>query len=431
MNITREADGRGFGDRRGASLGVVALMLFVFIGMAALAVDVGILLAVRTEAQRAADASAMSGALSLFEVPGDSARALGKAAETADLNPVNGTGTDLLSEDVDVDLSRDRVRVRIIRTATRGSAIVNFFARALGLDVTNVSAEAAAHMAVAGGVNCPLPFVVVDRWWEGSAGRLAVQTDTWDPPGDIYNEGPLPALPGSPTQKTGYGVPDRGTVLKIYPSSPSGTPQTGWAYILGIADEQSGNVVRNWISGCPNPENVYSYGMEMEVKSGMTDGPVQQGFDSLIALDPTAYWGTGPNAPPGGCVFRPGVVDGNGNSLCVSSPRSKPLFLIGPEDTPEGGSESGGGGGGGRGVGGGGGGGGGGGAGTSPATLRNFVGVWVICVGVLNPSQTACSGNIQSGGGGVHVRFVQYRGLDPLPPNQNTGSLIRVLQLVE
>jgi hypothetical protein len=59
------------------------------------------------------------------------------------------------------------------------------------------------------------------------------------------------------------------------------------------------------------------------------------------------------------------------------------------------------------------------------------VGVFVICAGVLNPSQTSCSGSLQSPGGGVHVRFVNYRGVNPLPPGQNTGSLMRVLQLVE
>jgi hypothetical protein len=436
MNITKDAKGVGFGDRRGAALGIVVLLLLVFLGMAALSVDLGMLLAARTEAQRAADSGALSGALSLYEAPGDATRARDKAVELADLNDVRGTTNAVLTGDVDVDLSLDRVRVRVIRTPSRGTAIVNFFARILGFDASSVSAEAAAHMAVAGGVTCPLPFVVVDRWWETSGGRLATQTDTWDPPSDVYNEGPLLSLPGSPVQKTGYGIPDRGRMLRIYPGSPSGTPQTGWAYILAIADDQSGNVVRSWITGCPRPEIVYSYGMRTEVKSGMTDGPVQMGFDTLVAQDPTAFWGTGGNAPPGGCVFRPGVVDQGGNHVCVSSPRIKPLFLIGPGDTPAGGSESsdGSGGGSGRGSGGGGGGGVGGGGvgtGTSPATLRNFVGVFVICAGVLNPSQTSCSGSLQSGGGGVHVRFVNYRGVNPLPPGQNTGSLLRVLQLVE
>jgi hypothetical protein len=64
-------------------------------------------------------------------------------------------------------------------------------------------------------------------------------------------------------------------------------------------------------------------------------------------------------------------------------------------------------------------------------TLQNFVGLFVICTGALQANQSSCSGNIQSLGGGVHVRFVDYRGIDALPPNQASGSLIKVLQLVE
>src|SRR5262245_46730713 len=84
-----------FGDRSGA-LALVALMLIILLGAAALSVDLGMLLAARTEAQRAADAGALSGALSLMEAPGDEDRARQMAMEYAGINNIRGTTTNVL-----------------------------------------------------------------------------------------------------------------------------------------------------------------------------------------------------------------------------------------------------------------------------------------------------------------------------------------------
>jgi hypothetical protein len=418
------------------------MLLIVFLGAAALSVDLGMLLAARTEAQRAADAGALSGALSLLEAPGDVDRAKEKAIEFAQVNEIRGSSNTVLLGDVDVVLAEDRVRVRVIRSEARRSALVNLFAQVLGFETSDVSAEAAAHLAVAGGVTCPMPFALIDRWWETSQGRLANPTEHYDGGSDeggtdIYNEGPIESLPGSSIQNTGYGEPDRGRILRIYPPDPNEAPMPGWAYQLDLANGGAG--VRAWIQGCEDPNMTFSYGDPIQVQQGMDVGNVDHGFDSLTVQDPTAYWGTGPNAPAGGCVFRPGDVDGNGEQVCVSSPRIRPAFLISPDDVD---SWSAGGGSGGSDVGRIGrglvqsvtniiGGGGTGGGTLQTVTLRNFVGLFVICTGVLQPDQRSCTGNVQSPGGGVHVRFVDYRGVNALPPNQAQGSLIKVLQLVE
>jgi Flp pilus assembly protein TadG len=210
------------------AVGLIALLLVVLLGMAALAVDFGMLLAARTEAQRAADAGALSGALSLLESPGNADQARAKAIEYAALNQVRGVGTTVLAGDVDVILAQDRVRVRVIRSSARGSALANFFARILGINTSDISAEAAAHAAVAAGVTCPWPFVIVDRWWETSAARLANSTDVFNSGVDVYNEGPVPAHPGGPALNTGYGEDDRGTLIRMYPGSPGDAPLPGW-----------------------------------------------------------------------------------------------------------------------------------------------------------------------------------------------------------
>jgi hypothetical protein len=391
------------------------LMLFALVGMAALAVDLGILLAARTEAQRAADAGALSGALSLWEAKNNEERAKEKAIEVANANLVHGDANNVLLGDVDVDMAISRVRVRILRTAARTSAIANIFARMLGIETSDISAQAAAHMAPSNGVNCPLPIVLVDRWWETPGGALANQLgDEWNPEVDVYNAGPLQAMPGSNMEQTGYGEPDRGRILRLYSGSPGDNPLPGWSYLLELNDP-GGDVVRSWIKGCDDPSTVFEYGMQVEIKTGMTVGPVDQGFThgdnaqggpGLITQDPTAYWGTSANSPDGGCVFRPGQVDVNGEHLCVSSPRIKPAFLISPTDVPMS-------------------------PGNAMVTLRNFVGLYVICAGVLQPDQNSCTGSLNSPGGGVWVRFIDYRGVSTSAPNQNTGSLVRTLQLVE
>jgi Flp pilus assembly protein TadG len=60
--------GKTMKSERGAVLVLVALLLFVFIGVAALAVDLGHLYMVRNELQNAADAGALAGAANLYTI---------------------------------------------------------------------------------------------------------------------------------------------------------------------------------------------------------------------------------------------------------------------------------------------------------------------------------------------------------------------------
>ena len=88
---------------RGATIVLVALMLAALLGIAALAIDVGMLYNARAEAQRAADAAALAGAGSLLAVPDDE-RARSIAIEFGNENRVQGDPVEVLDEDVDVDL---------------------------------------------------------------------------------------------------------------------------------------------------------------------------------------------------------------------------------------------------------------------------------------------------------------------------------------
>ena len=164
-------------DESGVSLVLVALSLSVLLGMAALAVDTGMLLTARTESQRVVDAAALAGAGSLILAPGDADLARQTAIDYAAQNDVRGIVADVQPGDVDVELVNDRVRVRMFRTAERGNPIETFFARILGVHETGVATVAAAEAFPGGAVYCPLPITLPDRW-------INYGSDEWDPEGE-------------------------------------------------------------------------------------------------------------------------------------------------------------------------------------------------------------------------------------------------------
>jgi hypothetical protein len=391
-------------NERGVALAFVGVALVMLMGIAALAVDLGLLFNARTEVQRVADSAALAGAAGLIDSPGDEALARQLATEYAMRNDVRAMGIELRPEDIDVELDRDRVRVRAYRSTARGTGLANLFARVFGMAESSVSAVAAAEAAIAGGANCILPFALVDRWWETTAGRLANREDFFTPASDIYNRGPLVAMPGSPDENTGFGRPDRGTVLRIYPGSTGDAPQPGWYYPIALSPGAS--VYRDAIAGCTDDvRSVVMIDEPIDIEPGRMVGPTRQGFDDLLASDPNAWWD--PNGGPagsGGCVKR----RGEGDDCVTNSSRTRPMVLIDPREQPTS-------------------------PGRQPVMIRNFIGVFFICQGVLSSDQQSCSG----GGGnnpnaGVWVRFVDYRGVNPRSPEEAPeGSLLRVLRLVE
>jgi Flp pilus assembly protein TadG len=423
MAVMMKREAHRLRSERGVALAFVALLLFVFLGMAALAVDMGLLYGARTEAQRTADAAALAGASRLFDAPTDAALARSTAIDWAARNPVYGIPPTVLDEDVDVDLNDSLVRVRVVLTEAHqaNNPIRNIFGRALGFLTTDVATSAAAQAAVASGINCPLPFVLIDRWWDTGRGGLAEGNDTYGA-GDIYNAGPLARedWPGSPSRNTGFGMADKGRLLRIYPGSTGDSPQPGWYYPLAL-DGSGANIYRDWIQGCPSPEATFNLGQQIPIEPGRMVGPTTQGFQNLYNQDPNAFWATeaagytnappptpGPGGAPGGCVMRETTPPTPpGDMTCVSSPRVKPMLTIDPGNNPPG-------------------------PGRQTIPLSHFVGVFVECVGSYTP--TNCNSNINGNDPtqGVWVRFIEYRGINPMPVGQgDPGSLIRILVLVE
>lgn len=166
-------------DERGAVAIFVALGMAGFLGAAALAVDLGMLMTARSEAQRAADGAALAGAGSLIYQPNDARQARAWAKEYASRNQVRGVQVTL--RDSDIDVIGETVRVRVLRTAAYGGGVSTVFARMFGTERVDISAVAAAEVQqTAAVVNCLLPVALADRW-------INFGSDEWDPDeGDYY-----------------------------------------------------------------------------------------------------------------------------------------------------------------------------------------------------------------------------------------------------
>lgn len=135
----------------------------VGLGVAALAVDTGLMFAAKAELQRAADAAALAAASQLGSTTNPTGAAAAEAAKFAALNSIAGLGADV---NVDSDVvfghavmngekfefmpnqtPHDAVRVTIRRDATAADGPVSLlFAKSFGVDGANMQASATAML---------------------------------------------------------------------------------------------------------------------------------------------------------------------------------------------------------------------------------------------------------------------------------------------
>lgn len=183
-------------DTAGAAIALVALAMVALLSAVALAVDVGLLVTARTEAQVVGDATALEGARVLRET-GDSAKAHNEAvAFGSSHNTVRGEFVPILEEDVEVVPDEWTVRVRVNRTGARGNAVPTYFARIFGVNAVDITAAAAAWAAPSQGVssdpdrNCLLPLALVDEWEDTNGNGVYDQGEPYDPDNGIggYDE---------------------------------------------------------------------------------------------------------------------------------------------------------------------------------------------------------------------------------------------------
>jgi hypothetical protein len=175
-----------FKGQRGVSVILVALLMVIFMGLAALAIDLGHLYLVRNELQNAADAGALAGARFLYnsngtevnpdanEIARDAAIANRSEKIAVEVNWEGGNSGDvqrghwsfatktfsendsLLPVDLwnttfeELDLNPDFINAVQVTTWRKDFPVAAFFARIFGFDKFTLSAKAVAYIGFAG-----------------------------------------------------------------------------------------------------------------------------------------------------------------------------------------------------------------------------------------------------------------------------------------
>ena len=142
------------GERRGAVLVMVALLLTVLLGFGAFAIDLSRVMAHRSELQRSADAAALAGALQLVTVSPQFADDV--AVSYSSLNPVMGKPPDsitveygrwigtFLTGDCNPNCGQNSASLSDAIRVQLSSSTPSIFAQVLGVDSSVVRAEAIA-----------------------------------------------------------------------------------------------------------------------------------------------------------------------------------------------------------------------------------------------------------------------------------------------
>lgn len=350
-------------DERGATLVLVALSMFLLLGMAALAVDMSAAFAWRSEAQKIADAAALAGGSAFLDFQQSEAEpyARSRAYAYAIEHTLKGVKVDSSEVTVQVIPADYKVRVWINRTD-----MPTWFANILGFNGVDIGAMAAAQASGAGTAKCLKPFALPDMWddvdddmdgndiwtpdedWQFGSDE-ADRYQRYDGPDATYTNGP----------PTGYGSEFRGTdrdygrSIQLKAADPNDpynfTPGIFFPWRLPIDEDQAscdsggggggstgGAVYRRNICEC-NDSQIDLF-TPYDLEPGNMIGPTFQGISELLDEDPDVYWEPSANGGKGGPV-RP-LPGGGWEYVGEATPRVIKIALFAPGQIQSSGMQS-------------------------------------------------------------------------------------------
>jgi hypothetical protein len=234
---------------RGSFLVLAAITMLVVLGLAALAIDVGYMLTARNQLQAGVDASALAGAAGLMT---NQNLAIQRAMDFAGRNICIQQPVAVSAADISFPTA-NRIRV------TSSRQLPLFFASALGLNQTLITASATAELGSIVGTDHLRPWAIPDFGF-----RLGDYV--------VIKSGEL----GAPGTNPGFFYP------VDFPPANKGTPETG-------ASAYSSNIE----NGC---DGTVEIGDILQVEPGNMVGPTKQGVDAIIRWDSGAYWSTSTNS---------------------------------------------------------------------------------------------------------------------------------------
>jgi Flp pilus assembly protein TadG len=399
--------------RRGVTLVMMALMLFLILGMSALVVDYGMIKASKAEAQRAVDAAALAGA-SAFTIADPETDYVGLATERAHEFAHKHSVRTLPIVDGE-DSVTINVAARTVKVDWYRSNLPLWFANIFGSQTMGVRASATARASQSGTVQCLKPVALPDMWdnnnntadpghgrnptpvledqngngvWDyvdanGNGFLDAGEMEPWKfNDGDVYDP---------PT--TGYGTDFRDSYGT---GNTSKTDDYGRQILLQTFDPLDAQVESYFRTWGENDNTLGTDSMAAAIRgerctSGTIGTEYRQGngakvplgtaWEYLINQDPTAHWDDATNT-----VARSQPYP---NSWLDDSPRVVTVGLYSPEQAsaPQ----------------------------DNPITFTNFAKLWVDqrpCVGsgaCKNPITARFLGYVQGGTGGAVAGSLVYR----------------------
>jgi hypothetical protein len=291
-----------------------------FLAASTLAVDVGMFMTARSQAQTSADAGALAGAVALafddFNDRTPAGPAVQSAIAAAVGNQVMRGAVSVEPGDVTFPAAPggqfNRVRVDVYRTGERNNSIGTLIGPIFGVPTVEIIAMATAEASPANAMTCVKPFTIPDRWVENSIPK----NDTFDrydnkgnllPNADVYIEPDQPGYVGYDSDV------DKGTPLMIRAGTGNNI-ESSMYWSWKMPDDIGGDFYRDNIANCNQAR--FGYKSPMNPEPGNMMGPTVDGIDDLLAKDPHARWDDGKKKV---------VTDQN------PSPRIFPIPLYDPE----------------------------------------------------------------------------------------------------
>ena len=306
-------------DESGMSYVFIGLGLMAFLSASMLAIDVGMLMTARSQAQNSADAGALAGGGAMlwedFDDRTDSGPAKTSAIAAAKANKVMRGDVNVTPADV-VFLPDETGQMNRIQVTVYRPGIPTLIARYFGMQTVDVKAVATAEVSPANAMTCVKPFTIPDKWDEKTEPPWDV-FDTFDafdtkgnpiPGGDVY-------IPADQAGYTGYNQEaNRGLPLELRADNGSKINQSMY-FSYAIAGV-TGASEYDWnIANCN--KHIMHWGDLLLHEPGAMAGPTTSGIQELIDKDPNAYWDEASNSI-------------KGSTYGGQSPRTFPIPLYDP-----------------------------------------------------------------------------------------------------
>jgi len=320
--------------QRGSVLIQVAVAMLALLAICSFVFDYGVMWVSRGQAQTAADAGALSGAISLaWGSPTDFAGARLRAITVAQRNAVWGAAPSVTDADVTFPacppgapgLPDTCVKVDVYRNQARGNALPTYFGRAANVLNQGVRATATAQIATGDTTDCLRPWAVVDRWNEfGPEGPTPGPLSTYDKYSDGRGNNPpqendVYIPPSASGPGTGFSLPrDIGARFAVKIGASGNPISSGWFRTIDLprADttQLGNNTVQSNILTCnglpssfagpttvcptdiPNNWADTAYWAARgcyRVQTGATVGSTRNTVQDLMARDSGASWVNG------------------------------------------------------------------------------------------------------------------------------------------